>query len=146
MFAHDLGIDVWEAIDAASTKPFGFMRFTPGPGVGGHCLPIDPRYLSWQVAPPRPDLPLRRAGQRHQRPHARLRRAPPGRGAQPSAGRPVKGQRILLLGLPTSATPATPASPRRRIVAQLLPRLGADVGPPTPTWPSRFPTACAASS
>ena len=49
MFANDLGIDVWEAIDAASTKPFGFMRFTPGPGVGGHCLPIDPSYLSWQV-------------------------------------------------------------------------------------------------
>src|SRR5690349_4919811 len=49
VFAHDLGIDVWEAIDAASTKPFGYMRFTPGPGVGGHCLPIDPSYLSWQV-------------------------------------------------------------------------------------------------
>ncbi|MCA1694842.1 MAG: nucleotide sugar dehydrogenase, partial [Actinobacteria bacterium] len=49
MFAADLGIDVWEAIDAASTKPFGFMRFTPGPGVGGHCLPIDPSYLSWRV-------------------------------------------------------------------------------------------------
>jgi len=47
--AHDLGIDVWEAIDAASTKPFGYMRFTPGPGVGGHCLPVDPTYLSWQV-------------------------------------------------------------------------------------------------
>ncbi|MBA3653039.1 MAG: nucleotide sugar dehydrogenase, partial [Actinobacteria bacterium] len=49
MFAADLGIDVWEAIDAATTKPFGFMRFTPGPGVGGHCLPIDPSYLSWRV-------------------------------------------------------------------------------------------------
>jgi UDP-N-acetyl-D-glucosamine dehydrogenase len=49
VFAHDLGIDVWESIDAASTKPFGYMRFTPGPGVGGHCLPIDPSYLSWQV-------------------------------------------------------------------------------------------------
>ncbi len=49
MFANDLGIDVWEAIDAADTKPFGFMRFTPGPGVGGHCLPIDPSYLSWRV-------------------------------------------------------------------------------------------------
>ncbi len=49
IFAHELDIDVWEAIDAASTKPFGFMRFTPGPGVGGHCLPIDPSYLSWQV-------------------------------------------------------------------------------------------------
>ena len=49
MFAADLGIDVWEAIDAASTKPFGYLRFTPGPGVGGHCLPIDPSYLSWRV-------------------------------------------------------------------------------------------------
>lgn len=49
VFAHDLDIDVWEAIDAASTKPFGYMRFTPGPGVGGHCLPIDPSYLSWRV-------------------------------------------------------------------------------------------------
>lgn len=49
MFAHDLDIDVWEAIDASSTKPFGYMRFTPGPGVGGHCLPIDPSYLSWRV-------------------------------------------------------------------------------------------------
>lgn len=49
MFAADLGVDVWEAIEAASTKPFGFMAFTPGPGVGGHCLPIDPSYLSWRV-------------------------------------------------------------------------------------------------
>ena len=49
MFAHDLDIDVWESIEAAATKPFGFMKFTPGPGVGGHCLPIDPSYLSWTV-------------------------------------------------------------------------------------------------
>jgi nucleotide sugar dehydrogenase len=49
IYAHELGIDIWEVIDAAATKPFGFHRFTPGPGVGGHCLPIDPSYLSWQV-------------------------------------------------------------------------------------------------
>jgi UDP-N-acetyl-D-glucosamine dehydrogenase len=49
MFARQLDIDVWDAIDAAATKPFGFMKFTPGPGVGGHCLPIDPSYLSWRV-------------------------------------------------------------------------------------------------
>jgi UDP-N-acetyl-D-glucosamine dehydrogenase len=49
MFAHDLDVDIWEVIDAASTKPFGFMKFTPGPGVGGHCLPVDPSYLSWAV-------------------------------------------------------------------------------------------------
>ena len=44
-----LGVDVWEVIDAASTKPFGFMRFNPGPGLGGHCIPIDPMYLSWKM-------------------------------------------------------------------------------------------------
>ncbi len=49
MFARHLDIDVWQAIEAASSKPFGFMKFTPGPGVGGHCLPIDPSYLSWRV-------------------------------------------------------------------------------------------------
>lgn len=49
MYCHGFGLDVWSVIDAAATKPFGFMRFTPGPGVGGHCLPIDPSYLSWQV-------------------------------------------------------------------------------------------------
>jgi UDP-N-acetyl-D-glucosamine dehydrogenase len=49
IFAHQLGVDVWESIEAASSKPFGFMKFTPGPGVGGHCLPVDPSYLSWQV-------------------------------------------------------------------------------------------------
>ena len=48
-FSADLGVDIWRVINAASTKPFGFMRFTPGPGVGGHCLPIDPSYLAWQV-------------------------------------------------------------------------------------------------
>ena len=49
IFAHQLGVNVWESIEAASSKPFGFMKFTPGPGVGGHCLPVDPSYLSWQV-------------------------------------------------------------------------------------------------
>ncbi|HCS61373.1 MAG TPA: nucleotide sugar dehydrogenase [Microbacterium sp.] len=49
VFSHQLGVNVWEAIDAAATKPFGYMKFTPGPGVGGHCLPVDPSYLSWQV-------------------------------------------------------------------------------------------------
>ena len=49
IFCHDLGIDVWAAIDAASSKPFGFQAFYPGPGVGGHCIPIDPNYLSHHV-------------------------------------------------------------------------------------------------
>lgn len=48
-FCHELGIDLWDVIDAAKTKPFGFQAFYPGPGVGGHCIPIDPNYLSYQV-------------------------------------------------------------------------------------------------
>ena len=47
VFCHELGIDLWASIDAAATKPFGFQAFRPGPGIGGHCIPIDPNYLSW---------------------------------------------------------------------------------------------------
>ena len=49
LIAERLGVDVWEVIDAAATKPFGFMKFTPGPGLGGHCIPVDPHYLSWKM-------------------------------------------------------------------------------------------------
>jgi UDP-N-acetyl-D-glucosamine dehydrogenase len=49
MLCDRLGIDIWETIEAASSKPFGYMRFTPGPGIGGHCIPLDPMYLSWKA-------------------------------------------------------------------------------------------------
>jgi UDP-N-acetyl-D-glucosamine dehydrogenase len=49
MVCDRMGIDVWKVIDAAATKPFGFMRFTPGPGIGGHCIPVDPFYLTWKA-------------------------------------------------------------------------------------------------
>ncbi len=49
LIADRLGVDVWEVIDAAATKPFGYMKFTPGPGLGGHCIPVDPHYLSWKM-------------------------------------------------------------------------------------------------
>ncbi|HEY61498.1 MAG TPA: nucleotide sugar dehydrogenase [Anaerolineae bacterium] len=49
LMCNRLGIDVWEVIEAAATKPFGYMKFTPGPGLGGHCIPIDPLYLSWKL-------------------------------------------------------------------------------------------------
>jgi len=49
LIADRLGVDVWEVIEAADTKPFGFMKFTPGPGLGGHCIPIDPHYLAWKM-------------------------------------------------------------------------------------------------
>jgi UDP-N-acetyl-D-glucosamine dehydrogenase len=49
LIADRLGVDIWEVIDAAATKPFGFMRFHPGPGLGGHCIPVDPHYLAWKM-------------------------------------------------------------------------------------------------
>jgi UDP-N-acetyl-D-glucosamine dehydrogenase len=49
MLTDRMGIDIWEVVDAAATKPYGFMRFDPGPGMGGHCLPVDPFYLSWRA-------------------------------------------------------------------------------------------------
>ena len=49
MLSDRMGIDMWEVVDAASTKPYGFMRFEPGPGMGGHCLPVDPFYLTWRA-------------------------------------------------------------------------------------------------
>ncbi len=49
LMCEQLGLDAWEVIEAAATKPFGFMKFTPGPGIGGHCIPIDPLYLSWKL-------------------------------------------------------------------------------------------------
>jgi len=49
IIADRLGVDVWEVIEAAATKPFGFMKFLPGPGLGGHCIPVDPHYLSWKM-------------------------------------------------------------------------------------------------
>ena len=114
MFAHDLGIDVWETIDAAATKPFGFMRFTPGPGVGGHCLPIDPSYLSWAVerrlGRPFRFVELANDINDHMPRYvvARLERA-----LAPARRRPGRRPACSCSAWPTSATPATPASRRR---------------------------------
>ena len=74
LMCHRMGIDVWEVIDAAKTKPFGFMPFYPGPGLGGHCIPIDPFYLSWKARQYQVRVPLHRAGRPRQRLHARVRR------------------------------------------------------------------------
>jgi UDP-N-acetyl-D-glucosamine dehydrogenase len=93
-----LGIDVWEVIDAAATKPFGFMPFYPGPGLGGHCIPIDPFYLSWKAKLSGFEARfIELAGQinGHMPEHVV---APRGAGAQPAC-RAVKGSRILLLGV-----------------------------------------------
>jgi UDP-N-acetyl-D-glucosamine dehydrogenase len=92
-----LGIDIWEVIDAASTKPFGFMRFEPGPGMGGHCLPVDPFYLAFKAREHDfyPEF-IELAGKVNQAQPAycveRIERA------LNEAGKPVKGSRVLLLG------------------------------------------------
>ncbi|MCX8213280.1 MAG: nucleotide sugar dehydrogenase [SAR202 cluster bacterium] len=126
IFCHELGVDLWSAIDAAKTKPFGFEAFYPGPGVGGHCIPIDPNYLSWIV---------RSIGYRFRiveltqeistrMPTYIVRRV---QDALNVNGKPVKGSNILLLGVTYKAdigdireTPATP------IASQLL-SMGAEV-------------------
>ena len=145
MFARDLGVDIWSAIDASATKPYGFMRFTPGPGVGGHCLPIDPSYLAWRVE--------RQLGHRFRFVELanEVNRGMPDYVVSRVISmlnqeqRAVNGSRILLLGL--AYKPGTSdwrESPAMTIAEQLL-ALGADVrahdahvpadvrlGPPTP--------------
>ncbi len=76
MIGFRMGIDMWEVIEAAATKPYGFMPFYPGPGLGGHCIPIDPFYLSWRARAFEANAALRRAGRRNQQPDAGVRRAP----------------------------------------------------------------------
>jgi UDP-N-acetyl-D-glucosamine dehydrogenase len=120
MFASDLGINVWEAIDAADTKPFGFMKFTPGPGVGGHCLPIDPSYLSWRV---RRSLghtfrfvELANDVNEHMPAYVVQRVA----AALNRRSLPLNGQRILLLGLSYKRNTGDPReAPSRAIVRRL---------------------------
>lgn len=127
MFARHLDIDVWQTIEAASSKPFGFMKFTPGPGVGGHCLPIDPSYLSWRVQ--------RELGQNFRfvelandinshMPEYVARRVMDALNAK---RRSVNGSRILLLGLAYKKnTSDARESPAVR-VSQLLLDMGAKV-------------------
>ncbi len=127
MFASDLDIDVWEAIDAASTKPFGYMRFTPGPGVGGHCLPIDPSYLSWKVRRSlgrsfrfvelandvnehMPDYVVRRLSL-----------------ALNQMGRSINGSRVLLLGLTYKRNTGDAREAPGTVIARSLVALGADL-------------------
>ena len=107
-----MGIDVWEVLDAASTKPFGFMRFNPGPGWGGHCIPLDPFYLSWKarefgVAPE-----IHRAGGRDQRGDAGLRRRKDPGGPERRAANRSKGRGSWFSASPTRRTSTTRARAR----------------------------------
>ena len=83
VLARDLGVDIWESLHAAATKPFGYQAFWPGPGVGGHCIAIDPTYLSWRAGQQLGyRVGVHRACERGQQPHARLRGLARRRGAQ----------------------------------------------------------------
>ena len=118
---------MWEAIDAASTKPFGYMRFTPGPGVGGHCLPIDPSYLSWRVR--------RRLGQSFRfvelandvndhMPDYVVSRLTVALNRDRKA---VNGSRVLLLGLAYKKNTGDARESPAMVVAERLLALGAEV-------------------
>ena len=121
-----LGIDVWEVVDAAATKPFGFMRFDPGPGMGGHCLPVDPFYLAFKAreADFYPEF-VELAGKLNQTQPAfcveRIARA------LNDAGKPVRGSRVLVLGASYKAGIGdTRESPALKII-RLLRERGAEV-------------------
>ena len=98
MMCDRIGINVWEVIDAAATKPFGFMPFYPGPGLGGHCIPIDPFYLSWKTKQAGIEARfIELAGYINgQMPHFVVDKV---QNALNDAGKPVKGSRILVMGV-----------------------------------------------
>ena len=135
MLTDRMGIDIWEVVDAAATKPYGFMPFSPGPGMGGHCLPVDPFYLSWRAR--EFDMStefIELAGQVNQQmPYhcvALTQRA------LNDAGLPVRGARIAVLGV--SYKPGvgdTRESPALKIL-ELLGDLGADLRYHDPHVPS----------
>jgi len=93
-----LGLDVWEVIDAAASKPFGFMRFTPGPGLGGHCIPIDPLYLSWKLKAVNYNARFIELASEinTNMPRYAVQKV---QDALNRAGKPLKGSRILVLGV-----------------------------------------------
>ncbi len=126
VFCHELGIDLWASIDAAATKPFGFQAFRPGPGIGGHCIPIDPNYLSWVAK--RVGYRLRfveLAQEVSERMPAYVARRT--QDALNRLKKPMNGSHIVLAGVTYKANVSdqreTPAKP---LVAHLR-RMGADV-------------------
>ena len=126
MLCDRMGIDVWEVVDAASTKPYGFMRFDPGPGMGGHCLPVDPFYLSWRAR--EFDMAtefIELAGKINQQmPYHCVSKV---ERLLNAASKPVRGSKIAILGVSYKAGVGdVRESPGLKIVT-LLAALGADV-------------------
>jgi UDP-N-acetyl-D-mannosaminuronic acid dehydrogenase/UDP-N-acetyl-D-glucosamine dehydrogenase len=141
IFAEQLGIDIWEATEAASTKPFGYLPFSPGPGVGGHCLPVDPSYLSWQVKRTLGHnfrfVELANDINDHMPDHV-VRRVTEGLNARFKA---VNGSRVLLLGLAYKKNTADLRESPALAVVEALRKLGADLRAADPyVEPLRVPS------
>lgn len=138
MFARGLDVDIWRTIDAAATKPFGFMPFRPGPGVGGHCLPIDPSYLSWRVRQHLGQsfrfVELANDINEHMPDHVVTRVI----GLLNKHRKPVNGSRILLLGLTYKANTSDFRESPSLMVAAELAELGADLVGCDPHIPHGF--------
>ena len=133
-----MGLDVWEVIDAASTKPFGFMRFNPGPGLGGHCIPIDPFYLSWKAREVGMQTRfIELAGEVNAAmPHYVVRRTALALNEHSKA---VRGARVLVLGLAYKPdVDDTRESPSFEIIEELR-KLGAEVAYSDPHIPRTKP-------
>ena len=128
-----LGIDVWEVIDAAKTKPFGFMPFYPGPGLGGHCIPIDPLYLSWKARQTGFEARLiELAGQINSAmPHEVVRTIT---GALNHQRKPVNGSRVVVAGV----TYKRDVSDIRESPALDIMGLLHQTGATSPTWTHSF--------
>ena len=131
ILADRMGIDIWEVVDAAATKPFGFMRFEPGPGMGGHCLPVDPFYLTWKAR--EYDMVtefIELAGKVNKHmPYFCLEKI---ERALNDAGKPVRGSRILIVGVAyKGGVGDLRESPALKII-ELLRERGGDVALPRP--------------
>ncbi|WP_425152812.1 nucleotide sugar dehydrogenase [Candidatus Palauibacter sp.] len=127
VIADRLGIDIWEVVEAAATKPYGFMRFTPGPGLGGHCLPVDPHYLAWKMR----TLQYRtRFIELAAEVNAEMPRYVVDRIAQALNRRrlPVNGSRVLLLGVAYKPDVGDVRESPALDIIELLRRRGAEVG------------------
>lgn len=136
-----LGVDVWEVVEAAATKPFGFMRFTPGPGMGGHCIPVDPFYLAWAARRAGVDTRfVELAGEINRRmPEYVVERA---LAALAERGRAPSGARVLVLGLAYKANvDSLHESPAIRML-ELFSERGVTCGFSDP-WVGSAPASCA---
>jgi UDP-N-acetyl-D-glucosamine dehydrogenase len=126
ILADRMGVDIWEVIDAAATKPYGFMRFEPGPGMGGHCLPVDPFYLSWRAR--EFDMStefIELAGKVNQNmPYHCVQRI---ERALNEAGKPVKNSKVALIGVSYKAGVGDIREAPALKMLHLLKRLGADL-------------------